>query len=197
MATVDDAVQSQARNIELATGRSIDAWVALVKASGTERHSEIVAWLKAEHGFSHGNANLVALTAKRGSVAGGGDELVDAMYAGPKATLRPFHDQVIELARGFGDDVELAPKQAYVSLRRSKQFGTVGPGPWRAARDRAESQGHRARRAGWRPPAGCAPIGSDCRRSTSSTTRSSAGSERPTSEPDRSTMPHGGLVATL
>jgi len=129
MATLDDAAQSQARNIASTTGWSIDEWVALVKASGPERHGEIVAWLKAEHGFTHGNANFVALSAKRGSVAGGGDELVDAMYAGPKATLRPFHDQVVELARGFGADVELAPKQAYVSLRRSKQFGTVGPGP--------------------------------------------------------------------
>ena len=128
MATVDDAIQSQARNIEQATGRSVDAWVALVKASGKERHTEIMAWLKEEHGFSHGNANLIALTAKRGSVTGGGDELGDTMYAGPRATLRPFHDQVIELTRGFGSDVELAPKRAYVSLRRSKQFGTVGPG---------------------------------------------------------------------
>ena len=129
MATVDDAVQTQARNIERTTGRSIDAWLALVRASGKERHTEILTWLKTEHGFSHGNANLVALAAKRGSVAGGGDELVDAMYAGPRATLRPFHDAVVELARGFGTDVELAPKRAYVSLRRSKQFGTVGPGP--------------------------------------------------------------------
>lgn len=129
MATIDDAVRSQARNIQLATGRSIDAWLALVKASGKERHMEIVAWLKAEHGFSHGNANLIALTAKRGSLHGGGDEVVDAIYAGPKATLRPLHDQVIELARSFGSDVELAPKQAYVSLRSHKQFGTVGPGP--------------------------------------------------------------------
>ena len=129
MATVDAALLTQARNIELATGRSIDAWVALVRASGLQRHAEILAWLKQEHGFSHGNANFVALTAKRGSAAGGGDELVDAMYAGPKATLRPLHDRAIDLARGFGADVELAPKQAYVSLRRSKQFGTVGPGP--------------------------------------------------------------------
>lgn len=129
MPSVDDAVQSQVHNIEQATGRSMDAWVTLVKASGNERHTAIMAWLKAEHGFSHGNANLVALIAKRRSVEGGGDQLVDAMYAGPKATLRPFHDRVIELTRSFGADVELAPKQTYVSLRRSKQFGAVGPGP--------------------------------------------------------------------
>ena len=129
MATVEDAVLSQARNIEQATGRSVDAWAALAKASGAERHGEIIAWLKATHGFSHGNANLVALTAKRGSVSTGSDDLVDAMYAGPKASLRPFHDHVVAIAQGFGEDVELAPKQAYLSLRRSRQFGTVGPGP--------------------------------------------------------------------
>lgn len=129
MASLDDAVQTQIRNIERGTGRSMTAWVALVKASGAKRHSEIVAWLKTKHHFSHGNANLVALQAKRGSATGGGDELVDAIYSGTKARLRPFHDRVIKLARGFGADVELAPKQAYVSLRRSKQFGTVGPGP--------------------------------------------------------------------
>jgi Domain of unknown function (DUF5655)/Domain of unknown function (DUF4287) len=128
MATVDDAVKTQIRNIEKATGLSMDEWVAKVRATGKERHSDVLAWLKTEHGFSHGNANLVAIIARRGS-ATGGDDLVDAMYAGPKATLRGFHDRVIELARSFGDDVELAPKQAYVSLRRSKQFATVGPGP--------------------------------------------------------------------
>lgn len=129
MQGVDKAVQSQARNIEQATGRSIDGWVALVNSSGCERHSEIVAWLKAEHGFSHGNANLVALTVKRGASPTGAPNLVDAMYAGPRAVLRSFHDQIVEAARSFGADVELSPKQAYVSLRRSKQFGTVGPGP--------------------------------------------------------------------
>lgn len=128
MSTLDDAVQSQVRNIERATGRSMEAWVSEVRASGQTRHSDIVAWLKSEHGFSHGNANRVALTAKSRSAAGG-DDLVEAMYAGPRAALRPFHDQVIEVAQGLGDDIELAPKQAYVSLRRAKQFATVGPGP--------------------------------------------------------------------
>ena len=36
MATMDDAVQSQVRNIEKSTGRSMDAWLALVEESGKE-----------------------------------------------------------------------------------------------------------------------------------------------------------------
>ena len=128
MSSLDDATRTQIANIERRTGRSMDDLVAMVAASGHEKHGEIVAWLKTEHGFGHGDANLVALTARRGPVVGQPTEaLVDAMYAGPKAALRPFHDQVVAVAQGFGEDIELAPKQAYVALRRSKQFGTVGP----------------------------------------------------------------------
>jgi hypothetical protein len=123
----DVQTQNQIRNIEASTGRSMDDWVAVVGASGKSKHGEIVAWLKSEHGLTHGNANLIALIALRGPDAPEGDDLVDAIYSGPKAVLRPFHDRIIATADGFGDDVEQAPKQAYVSLRRAKQFATVGP----------------------------------------------------------------------
>jgi Domain of unknown function (DUF4287)/Domain of unknown function (DUF5655) len=125
---LEHAVESQMRNIEQATGRSIAEWVAIVQTSGLERHGQILTWLKRDHGLSHGNANLVALRSRNGSTPDG-DDLVDTMYSGTRSTLRPLHDRVIELATSLGADVELAPKKAYVSLRRSKQFGTVGPGP--------------------------------------------------------------------
>ena len=124
---VDEAVENQKRNVELRTGRAFDSWVELARASGPEKHGELVAWLKSQHGMGHGDANRVALSARRAEEAPSGDGLVDAIYAGPKAALRPFHDRVVAAAQGFGDDVELAPKQAYVSLRRAKQFATVGP----------------------------------------------------------------------
>ena len=123
----DEAVRSQIRNIESKTGRSIGDWVSLVQSSGRSKHGEVMAWLKGEHGLTHGDANRVALIALRGPAAPEGDDLVDAIYAGPKATLRPLHERVVELARGFGGDVQLSPKQAYVALRRSKQFASVGP----------------------------------------------------------------------
>ncbi len=127
MPDLDEAVRTQIRNIETSTGRSMDDWAALVRSSGRAKHGEIMTWLKGEHGLTHGNANLIALTALRGPAAPEGDALVDAIYSGPKASLRPLHDRVVEIARGFGSDVQLAPKQTYVALRRSKQFGTVGP----------------------------------------------------------------------
>ena len=129
MSVVDDATETQKRNIELTTGRSIDGWVALARSSGHERHSEILAWLKTEHGFSHGNANLVALLTKRSPATAVDADPLAAMYSGAKAAVRPLHDHVMAQIAAFGPDVELAPKQAYVSLRRAKQFGTVGPGP--------------------------------------------------------------------
>ena len=127
MPDVDEATKTQIRNIEASSGRSVEEWVGLVAASGLQKHGQIVAWLKSEYGLGHGNANLVALIYMRGPDAPDGDDLVDAIYSGPKTTLRPFHDEVIATARGFGGDVQLAPKQSYVSLRRARQFGTVGP----------------------------------------------------------------------
>ena len=100
--------------------------------------------LKTEHGMSHGFANLVALTALRPDESASGEDIVDAIYAGPKAALRPLHDAAVAAAAGFGPDVELAPKKSYVSLRRSKQFATIGPGTGRPARDRAQPTGRRA-----------------------------------------------------
>jgi hypothetical protein len=129
MCVVDDATATMIANFPARTGRSLDDWVALVRASGRSRHGEIMTLLKTDHEMSHGFANLVALTALKPADLGSADDLVEAMYAGSKAGLRPLHDAAIEAVNAFGPDVELAPKKAYVSLRRSKQFGTVGPGP--------------------------------------------------------------------
>lgn len=50
-------------SIEKKYGRPIADWQAMIRSSDLERHMELVAWLKAEHGLGHGHANaLVAAT---------------------------------------------------------------------------------------------------------------------------------------
>ena len=124
------ALQSMIDNLAAKTGKFLSDWVAVVKKSGLAKHGEIVAKLKKDHGIGHGYANLIAHQAKGSdsvSVARGGGDLVAEQYARPKAGLRPIYDLLVKKLEAFGKDVELSPKKAYVSLRRSKQFGLIQP----------------------------------------------------------------------
>jgi predicted transport protein len=129
MSTLDEQIANQIANIERSTGQSLSEWIEVVRASGLEKHGQQVAMLKADHGLGHGNANLIAIKAREAMADGAPDEaaLVDSHYVGKHAGLRPAYEAVVAAVSAFGDDVELSPKKTYVSLRRRKQFGQVGP----------------------------------------------------------------------
>lgn len=127
MASVKDAIESMARNIEEKTGKSVAVWTALARRTGFEKHGQIVKWLKSEHKISHGYANYIALqTIKSGKGVTDQDE-VATLFSGSKAGLKPIYDKLIEMVTRFGRDIEIAPKKAYVSLRRTKQFALLQP----------------------------------------------------------------------
>lgn len=128
MSKVDDAAATMIANLESKTGKSLAEWIAVVKASGLEKHGQIVKHLKSEHGLTHGYANMVSIKAREaGSEVSTDADLVDEQYSGAKADLRPIYDALMAQVQAFGDDVEIAPKKSYVSLRRSKQFALVQP----------------------------------------------------------------------
>ncbi|MBE2279975.1 MAG: DUF4287 domain-containing protein [Ignavibacteriaceae bacterium] len=125
---MDSATQTMIDNILKNTGKPFEEWLEIVKQSGLTKHGEIVKYLKDNHAFTHGYANLVAHKAK-GSDAGSvenQDDLVSNQYEG-KEGLKEFYDKLISEIQSFGADVELAPKNAYVSVRRKKQFALIQP----------------------------------------------------------------------
>lgn len=114
-------------NLQARTGRSLDEWIVLARASGHAKHGGLVSWLKAQHGLGHGYANLVAHKTFA-SDAGSSDDadLMEAMFAGPKAAMRPAYDRVAGIVSGL-EGAQFAPKKGYVSFRRNKQFGLAQP----------------------------------------------------------------------
>ena len=126
--TPEEMAASMIANLEEKTGKNLAGWLEITQASGLAKHGQIVKHLKAEHGMTHGYANLVAHeTLKPGAAPASETDLVDSQYSGAKADLRPIYDSLIEEISKFGGDLEVAPKKAYVSLRRNKQFGIIQP----------------------------------------------------------------------
>ena len=106
MSDPDQAVQTQLANIRQRTGKTLSQLHALLRKSGADKHGAMVTFLKQELGMGHGDANLVVHLFRQQT------EPAEALLARlPK----------------FGA-FEQAPKKAYVSLRRTKQFAMVGPG---------------------------------------------------------------------
>ncbi|MCC7054590.1 MAG: DUF4287 domain-containing protein [Gemmatimonadaceae bacterium] len=120
--------ESMIRNLEEKTGKDLETWKALARASGESKHGRIVSHLKESHGLGHGYANLVAhMTLESSALSADAGDLVAEQYGGAKAALRPWYDALVAQVCALGPDVELSPKKAYVSLRRSKQFGLIQP----------------------------------------------------------------------
>ena len=124
MATVEQGLQSQLRNIEATYGRSIDDWIELIRVSGLTRHGDIVAILKTDYGLNHGAANRVALVALDALQPRDDGQPAGSMDAA-KASLMPIHARLMEAVHRLGSDVEIAPKKGYLSIRRRKQFAML------------------------------------------------------------------------
>ncbi len=133
MNSVDKALETQIENLQKRSGKTLAQLYALIKKSGLTKHGEIRDMLKKDLGMGHGDANTLvhcylnpggekAVLAKPTST----DDSLSEIYSGPKEHLLPIHEKLMAAIEKFGD-FEIAPKKAYLSLRRKKQFATIGP----------------------------------------------------------------------
>jgi len=133
MDSVDKAIETQLSNIQAKTGKTLDELSALVRQSGLTKHGQIRDMLIADLGLGYGDANTLVHYALQSDGARAAqaeglttNDVLDGIYAGPKASLRPIHDALMAEIDKFGP-FEIAPKKDYVSLRRKKQFAMIGP----------------------------------------------------------------------
>ncbi|MDZ7877060.1 MAG: DUF5655 domain-containing protein [Saprospiraceae bacterium] len=110
------------------TGRSLEEWAIEITANNITKSGDIVKFLKESHGVGHGYAQTIAMKVlgTDADSASDKDELIVAQYKG-KEHLKAYYDKIMAKIEQFEGAFEVAPKKAYVSLRRKKQFIVLNP----------------------------------------------------------------------
>jgi hypothetical protein len=134
MSSLDQARNTQLKNIEAKTGKSLAELGEVIERSGLTKHSEIRDMLRNKYELGYGDANALAHFAKASDGQSAAlaseaslDDLLAELYSGKKSDLRPLHAAVMGRIQEFGE-FETVPKKGYFSLRRKKQFAMIGPG---------------------------------------------------------------------
>ena len=114
-------------NLPVKTGKSLNEWLTIISETGLGRHKEIRTYLQEQHQVGYGYANQIALRAVHGDSASPNSDPAETLYVGSKVGLRPIHEALMAQIQSFGDDVNVALKKGYLSIRRTKQFAMIQP----------------------------------------------------------------------
>lgn len=136
--TVHPAVahgQAMIANLAATTGHALPQWLKLVAAQKLEQRRAIMEWLKQAHGLGMSSAMLIAEAATQGAESLSAEGYlraapgyVEALFAGPKAGLRPLYDELLGVALRLGQDVKVSPTKTLVPLYRQHVFAQLKPG---------------------------------------------------------------------
>jgi len=111
------------------TGKTFEQWIKVAQKNGPGKHMQLVQWLRKEHGLKHYQAHFIAT-----EVMSPGklfeyerpDDLLDQLYSGKKALLRPVYEAVRKAALDLGGVEEVVCK-TYTSYRNRAQFAIAAP----------------------------------------------------------------------
>jgi hypothetical protein len=117
------------------TGRSLPQWMAFIKKEGPAGEEGRRDWLKKEHGLGTNYAGWLAARSVGKSKEDEDPEaylrdcpkVIDAMYVGKKAALRPLHDKLVKLGLSIGKEAKVCPCSTIVPLFRNHVFAQIKP----------------------------------------------------------------------
>lgn len=112
------------------TGRSWDDWVRLARTKGPKDQEDLTMWLRKEHGHRSMTAWWIASAATGRDVVDyeAPESLVDALYSGAKAALRPVHEKVVDAVLACGDEALVTSCKTMVPCYRKHVFAELRPG---------------------------------------------------------------------
>jgi hypothetical protein len=117
------------RNMSSKTGKSLSEWVAIVNSQGFTGTDSAINWLKVTHKLGSIYAYQIAHIAFAGELSEYADEakLMEELYEGERAKLRPIFDILWEIVRKINPDTQLVVCKTYSSFRLARQFAAIRP----------------------------------------------------------------------
>ena len=115
-------------NLPAKTGRSLVDWITFIESEGPNEKKERAEWLKRAHGLGHFQADTI-LKRMETDASDYADEnaLMDGLFKGQDAHLRPVYESIQSKIHTLGDDVDAQVRKTYISFFRGKQFLVVKP----------------------------------------------------------------------
>jgi predicted transport protein len=125
---MDKATETMVENMMAKTGKSLEEWKVIIADQKLSKSGEIVNYLKTVYTITHGYASTIAMKVLGSDAASASDTdvLLEAQFKG-KEHLKQYFDILVSEIQKFEGEFEIAPKKAYTSLRRKKQFITLNP----------------------------------------------------------------------
>ena len=116
--------------LESSTDKKLEGWMKTIDGFGTKKRNEVIAKLKAEHGFGHMQASLLAGIHNNGGkpVYQSTDNLLDTQFA-KAADMRRLYESFLEFVKKNFPNSSVLPKKTYVSVLESREFAAVNIKP--------------------------------------------------------------------
>lgn len=112
------------------TGKTLEQWLPVVKASGLNKQMEITNWLKATHKLNHLQAQLLAgLFLNNGKpVYQNETSLLENQFVKCEA-MRTLFDEVSKKILSLFPDAQLIPKKTYLSYTATREIAAINIKP--------------------------------------------------------------------
>jgi hypothetical protein len=104
------------------TGKTVEEWRALLRKSGLESAAEQRKWLKEKHGLGLSTIGLILDEAEHKMNP---EDLVEQIFSGAKANLRPQYEEILQYGLSLGADVRVCPCATIVPFYREHVFAQL------------------------------------------------------------------------
>jgi Domain of unknown function (DUF4287) len=113
--------QAYLDNIKAKTGKTPEDFKILAGQKGLLKPGikagAIISWLKKDFDLGHGHAMAIyAVLSQTGQPRQKKEAVIDNHFKGVKARWKKSFDQLLSRVKEYGDDVDIAPTNTYLSL---------------------------------------------------------------------------------